>query len=133
MEFSFDKAYYRNNKEGLLYLYFVDLDSSSILQFNNSRFSIINKKFDIDSCSILDIDKGSINAIKENEDMDYLIQINKNIIMKILFFPNDRFSNGVEQIFRFYMPKEAIYIELASDLQDSEDAMIYCKGNMNNI
>lgn len=99
--------------------------NSSILQFDSSRFSITNKKIDVESYLILDIEEGKINFIKENEDMDYLLQINENLIMKILFFPNDKFSNGVEQIFKLYKPKEIIYSELVSDLRDSEDAIIY--------
>ena len=125
MDFKFDNIYIRTKEDGLLNLLFENLDNKSVLEFKDSRFSIENKTVDSQFYSSIDIGKGSVNRIKETDDLDYLLQVNNDIVLKIFFFPNDNYPNGVEQILKVYTIKDDLYDELISEIDVSDEAVIY--------
>lgn len=125
MNFKFDNIYIKTKEDGLLNILFENLEDSSVLEFNNGRFSIESKSVNSQLYSSIDIEKGNINRIRENDDLDYLLQINDNIVLKIFFFPNDSYPNGVEQVLKAYTVKDDLYDELMSEINVSDEAVIY--------
>lgn len=123
--FKFDNIYIKTKEDGLLNILFENLEDSSVLEFNNGRFSIESKAVNSLLYSSVDIEKGNINRIRENDDLDYLLQINDNIVLKIFFFPNDNYPNGVEQVLKAYTVKDDLYDELMSEIDVSDEAVIY--------
>lgn len=125
MDFKFDNIYIKTKEDGLLNILFENLEDSSVLEFNNGRFLIESKAVNSLLYSSVDIEKGNINRIRENDDLDYLLQINDNIVLKIFFFPNDNYPNGVEQVLKAYTVKDDLYDELMSEIDVSDEAVIY--------
>ena len=125
MNFKFDNIYIKTKENGLLNILLENLEDSSVLEFNNGRFSIESKSVNSPLYSSIDIEKGNINRIRVNDDLDYLLQINDNIVLKIFFFPNDSYPNGVEQVLKAYTVKDDLYDELMSEIDVSDEAVIY--------
>lgn len=125
MDFKFDKVYYRVNEDGLLSLVFKNLDCDLNLYFENNRFSILSKKNINKELIQLQIESGVIEKIVETEDFDYLIQLSGKLLVKIHFFPNENYSNGVEQVLRIYTSENRIYEQLQTELNESDQAMIF--------
>lgn len=125
MNFKFDNIYIKTKEDGLLNILFENTEDLSVLEFNNSRFSIESKAVNSLLYNRVDIEKGKVNLIRENDDLDYLLQINDDIILKIFFFPNDNYPNGVEQVLKVYTVKDDLYDELISEIDVSDEAVIY--------
>ena len=62
-----------------------------------------------------------INNIKETNDLDFIMQIDEVLFLKILFTPDDTFPNGVIQTFCVYSPSDSLYDAILCDYNEGYD------------
>ena len=118
MNFSFSKIYCKSDEDGLLKLIFFSSAGESLI-FNGGGFCQVNEAIDPSLYSEwkLKSNLNHISGIRTNEDMDFLVRVNDEMIIVISFFPNDAFQNGVEQVFRVYDLGDIRYEEMEAEFR----------------
>ncbi len=121
----FDELYYKNDREGLLKLFFCKNEGKDILYFDGGGFSFLRIGLEYDSLLKYSFEqelthKKRILDIRENEDLFFVLRMDDDVFIKIFFWPDSSYPNGVVQTFKVYLMKDENYHSLIEDFEQSD-------------
>jgi hypothetical protein len=119
----FNKIKCRINENGNLELFFINSISDRILYFDGGSFKMIPGNIEMLNDNTYDANYDpSINEIidiGETEDYDFVLKMNNHVYAKIFYLPNDKYPNGVEQVFMIYKKDDHLHNNIEDDFKNS--------------
>lgn len=123
----FDSFKYSHTSNGNINVLFINSNDSKELFFDGGFFKLTNNYSFLGLETFVFKNRSSnhtINNIKETEDLDFILQIDDEIYLKIFYIPNEDYDNGVIQTFSIYYPSDLFYEDIVNIFEESVEINI---------